>query len=222
MATQAAAKIPPRGRTLPRMGDPQPALTAGTIERPPVTPNPILEREDPTSFPRERMPEPLYDSITPRIVTEADIDELLTWGLPRFRRRYPRATPELIRPVLFAGTRGGRFRYLRTSVAQGLFEAIRTPWEPEIAVVDVFVVGRARQRDNLTDEDKVLWKAQEQEVPNIIVAAYLWAMDIKAVSFQVAQSTGINYQRVIEQVQKRIGVAPDIRAEAWIWTRKGT
>jgi hypothetical protein len=203
------------------MGDPQPVLQAGTIERPPVTPNPILEHQEPTSFPRERMPPPTYDSITPRLVTEADIDELLAWGLPRFQRRYPRATPEMIRPVLIAGTRGGRFRYLRTSVAQGMFEAVRTPWEPEIAVVDVFVVGRARQRENLTDDDKVLWKAQEQEVPNIIVAAYHWATDIGAVSFQVAQSTGINYQRVIEQVQKRIAVDADIQAQAWIWTRKG-
>lgn len=182
-------------RVLPRMGE-QPVLEAGRQERPTETPNPILASVEPFSFPtaRDLMPARTHDSVIPRRVVEAEIDEILEWGLPRFLDRFPRCTPESVRPMLLVGVRGGRFNFVRTGNACGLFCAEVTPWEPLLTVYEVFVVSKG---PGVRDGAGV----GPLEVPNIYRAGALWANEIGACGYRYGSSTGAD----IEPIATRIG-----------------
>ena len=185
-----------RARTIPRMGDPQPVLVAGTISRPPTTPS-TQPSFEPVIFERERMPPPSYKSTVPRPVFEADLVEFFDWGLRRFLKIYPRATEATVRPWLQSVLRRPDHRFVRTERAFGLFYAERTPWEPELAVYDHFVVARARQGP----EDRVMFQAQALEAPNIWKEGLRWANDIGAVTYQWGQATGVD----LDPIAKMLG-----------------
>src|SRR5215469_16250819 len=142
MPQQEAAVMPPYVRKAMRL-DQQPVLVAGDVARPEMQPNPLALREEPTFIEVERMPPPSYKSIVPRVVVEADLVEFFAWGMPRYLDIYPRAREELVRPWLMQCLRSRTHRFVRTEAAFGLFYAERTPWEPELAVYDNFVVARA-------------------------------------------------------------------------------
>lgn len=201
MPARTAAAVPPsRAKTLPRMGEPQPVLVAGTIERPPVTPNPMLEHSEPFAFPRERMAKPSYESTVPRPVEEADLVEFFDWGIERFLKIYPRATEGTVRPWLMQSLRMPSCRFVRTSIAFGLFYAERTPWEPELSVYDHFVVARAGRHGEIVQAI-----AQRLEAPNIYKEGLRWSREIGAVTFQFGASTGVD----LEPIAKMLGFDPD-------------
>lgn len=202
MPARTAAAVPPsRAKTLPRMGEPQPVLVAGTIERPPVTPNPLLEHSEPFAFPRERMAKPSYESTVPRPVEEADLVEFFDWGFERFLKVYPRATEGTVRPWLMDCLRRPGHRFVRTSIAFGLFYAERTPWEPELSVYDHFVVARAGRHGEIVQAI-----AQRLEAPNIYKEGLRWAYEIAAVTYSFGQATGID----LEPIAKMLGI--DVQA----------
>lgn len=203
---QAAVVPPAKAKRIPLMGE-QPILTAGEIHRPPVTPNLRAMSQEPFSFPVERMPKPSYNSTVPRPCEEADLIEFFAWGMPRFLRIYPRAREELVRPWLMSCMRLPTHRFMRTAMAFGLFYAERTPWEPELAVYDQFVVARAPEGST---EDKVILRAGQLEAPNIWREGLRWAEEIGAVTYQWGQSTGID----LEPVAKRLGY--DYRAAGYV------
>ena len=193
----------PGGRavTIPLMGEPQPVLVAGHIERPSETPNPMDNAREPFSFPTGRARQaPTYESTTPRRVVEAEIDELLEWGLPRFQIRYPRCTVDSVKPMLVMALYSNKFCFLRTSAACGLFIAEVTPWEPELTVQDVFVVGRPRHKgeeDNA--EPPALYRARVEAI-NICKAALRWSIDVGAVAFHYGSTTGVNIDPMADEI----------------------
>lgn len=204
MPVQQAAVIPPsKAKRIPLMGD-QPVLTAGEINRPPTIPNPMAMRQEPTYFEVERMPKPSYKSIVPRICCEADLIEFFAWGMPRFLHIFPRAREEMVRPWLMACMNSPAHRFVRTEAAFGLFYAERTPWEPELAVYDNFVVARA------TSEGKVVQKAGALEAPNIWKEGLRWAIEVNAVTYQFGQGTGIE----LDPIAKMLGY--DYRATGYV------
>lgn len=202
MPRAEAAKIIPRTRTIPQMGDPQPVLVAATVSRPVMKPPPAHDPFEPILSPRiEKLRPPTYDSTVPRTVVEADLEDLFEWGVPRFQRRYPRATEQTLRPYFTRAISDPRHRFLRTTLAFGLFVAGRTPWEPELMVSDIFVVGRAPIATlNGEGPDKALHKVGFEAL-NIYKAGKAWAESIGAWTFNFGQSTGID----LEPIAKRLG-----------------
>jgi hypothetical protein len=160
----------------------QPIATAAQTERPAETPNPILGASEPFSFPVEQKPVQEYGDNDPRPVVEAEIDELMEWGLPKYQEIYPRCTAESVRPMLIMACRGGRMRFLRTANGAALFIAETTPWEPQLYVYQVLVVTRiAVPREALR-----LWRAGER-----------WAREIGAIAYEFGGAP--------EDVAERIG-----------------
>lgn len=176
-----------KARAIPRMGD-QPRLPKHVPERPEMTadaPNVM----DPVTISLERPPiKPDYSARTVRRVVPAEIDGILEWAVPRFQQRFPRCTPQSVWATLNLGCQGGNMLFVRTDSAVGLFIAERTPWEPELAVYDVFV---CKKRD-----------AQNEDERDAIYRAGLrWAEEIGAVSYQFGASTGVK----LDDVAKKIG-----------------
>jgi len=174
----------------------QPVLTAGEVVRPEMQPNPLAMREEPTVLEHERMPPPSYKSIVPRTVVEADLVEFFAWGMPRFLKIYPRAREELVRPWLMACMKSPLHRFVRTESAFGLFYAEKTPWEPELAVYDQFVVAR---------HDVGKDRAEALEAPNIWKEGCRWAQDIGAVTYQFGCATGIDITPIAERIGYNYG-----------------
>jgi hypothetical protein len=176
-----------------------PIITAQKVEA--TLPNPTLDR-------MTAEPPPLYTlkqaegefalsggvkQNTVRPVMESEIEELVPWGLDRIKKRYPRATPEGLVPFLRLAVRGGRYRYLRTDNAQGIFVCDVLPWEPRGIVWDLVVIGK---RDRDLDPRKV-----QLEVIGIYVAGEAWARSINAAQFKFELCDQVN----AEMVAKRIG-----------------
>src|SRR5712671_470255 len=115
-----------------------------------------------------------------RPVTEADLEEGLLWGIPRFTRRHPRCTREGMLPLLRTACQGHPFKFLRTDRAFGLFMVERMPWEPLPTVFDVFVVSRGK--DGVIGGQRNI----DAEVVRIYQAALDWADSINAVEFRFA------------------------------------
>ncbi|HSS23226.1 MAG TPA: hypothetical protein VLL82_02180 [Mycobacterium sp.] len=176
-----------RARAIPRMGE-APKLPKHVPERPEMTENPQAGGFEPVTISLERPPiKPDYAKTTVRRVVPAEIDWLIEWGLPRFQHRFPRCTPQSIWATLNLGCQGGAMYFVRTDSACGLFVAERTPWEPELAVYDVFVV---KKRD-----------AQNEEERDAIYRAGLrWAEEIGAVTYQYGASTGVKLDAVAERI----------------------
>lgn len=162
-----------RTRVLPVMGE-QPELQAGIADRPPETPNPMLAASEPFSFDPPPRPNNFNDGLTPWPVVEADIEELLEWGLPRYQEIYPRCTYDSVKPMLIVATRGGRMRFLRTKNGASLFIAETTPWEPELYVYQVFVITRI---------------TAPKEAYRLVRESWRWAHEIGAVAFEFGRAT---------------------------------
>lgn len=202
-----------RARTIPIMGK-QPKLSAGAIERPIETPNLTRGSAEPFSFPTARslMAPQTYDSVIPRRVVEAELDELLQWAMPRLLQRWPRCTPESVRPMLLIATRGGRYCFLRTSVACALFVADRTWCEPDLVVESKFIIskpssgmgGTGRTRDGAEVGDlgtaPAHYRAVKLELPNLYKAGKKWAEDVGAVSYTYEQSTGSEIEPIAGEI----------------------
>lgn len=113
----------------------------GVAERLPDTgPAP---RPGPVSFPR---PVPQIDedvaARTPRLVRLADAKETLDGFWPLLMQRFPSAQKDMVRALFGMASRGVRHRLYRTDGGLALFEQRQTAWEPEIAIVTVFAIGR--------------------------------------------------------------------------------
>lgn len=177
-----------RPRTLSRIGDETPPKIAKPeLERPPMIDNPLLVGMEPATIPTERAPAKRdFARSTVRRVVPAEIDELIGWGLPRFQQRFPRCTAQSIWPTLNLATQGGMMLFVRTESVCGLFVAERTPWEPDLAVYDVFVVKRREAAD---DERDAIYRAGLD-----------WACEIDAVSYQYGASTGANLDKVASTI----------------------
>lgn len=196
----AAARVPEgRAVTIPLMGK-QPVLVAGTVSRPEMQPAVEQNLFDPIISERPRLAKPSYDSTVPRPVEEADLVEFFDWGLGRFLKIFPRATEATVRPWLMHCLHAPGHRFVRTSICFGLFYAERTPWEPELAVYDHFVVARAPSTAK-TDVDRVMNRAQSLEAPNVYKEGHRWFKEINAVSFQFGQTTGVD----LEPIAKMLG-----------------
>jgi|SRR5215471_6641363 len=176
-----------RPQRLPKMGE-QPRLPKPELELPVMTDNPMANASEPATIDTQRPPAKRdYAGSTARRVVPAEIDELIGWGLPRFQHRFPRCTPQSIYPLLMEATNGGRFLYVRTDSAQGLWIAERTPWEPELAVYDAFVVKKRLE-------------ANDEERDAIYRAGLRWAEEIGAVTFQYGASTGVKLDAVAAKI----------------------
>lgn len=123
-----------------------------------------------------------------RLVSSAEVDELVAWGLPKIQLRYPRATAQAIIPFLRNACRGGQVRFLRTDNGCGLFQIVQTPWEPLPIVEEVFVIVREPQMN-------------AKDARRIYSAARTWADEIKAVAFEYGGSTGVD----ITPIARKIG-----------------
>jgi hypothetical protein len=77
-----------------------------------------------------------------RAIGEADIEELLEWGVPAYQARGHKVTAEAILPLCRVAIGGFPFRALRTDYAFGVFAADKKPWEVTPAVVDLFLAWR--------------------------------------------------------------------------------
>lgn len=173
MAHARAQRIVGRTRVLPPMGE-QPKIKGATpAERPAETPNLMLATGgEPFSFPLPPRPHNYDPALEPRLVVEAEIEELMEWGLPRYQEVYPRCTYDSIRPWLGLACRGGRLRFVRTDNAVGLFVAETTPEEPLLFVYQWIVVRRSSTGD------------QSKEAYRIIRAGERWGISIGAIGFQ--------------------------------------
>lgn len=125
------------------------------------------------------------DQMIPRSVREDEIDDLIGWGMPLFKHRFPRCTRETILPLLKIGVSSGRMRFVRTENAAGLFVADVTPWEP-MATVNEVVVGS---------------RMPSLEIMSIYRAGKEWAQEIGACEYNYGASTGID----LEPIARRIG-----------------
>jgi hypothetical protein len=176
-----------RARRLPPMGE-QPKLPSMMPERVEVTDNPMSAAVDPVSIATERpIARPDYGRTTVRRVVHAELDEMIAWGMPRFLRRFPRCTAQAMWPFLADACNGGPYFFCRTDNACGLFVAMCTPEEPEIAVIDKFVV---KKREAANDEER----------DAIYRAGLEWAKSINAVSFTYGSSTGVRLDGVAEKI----------------------
>jgi hypothetical protein len=173
-----------RARAIPRMGE-TPKLPKIVLERPEMTDNPQGNVLDPQTINIERPPiKRDYAPTTVRRVVPAEIDWILEWGIPRFQHRYPRCTPQAWYGELQLACNGGSFYFVRTDSACGLFVAIRTPEEPEITVLDRFVVKRREAADG--------------EALSIYRSALEWAKSIGAVAYTFSSSTGVKLDKIAD------------------------
>lgn len=180
----------------------QPVAVAAQAERPPETPNPTLAAAEPFSFPVEQKPVVEYGDNEPRPVVEAEIDELLEWGLPKYQEIYPRCTAESVRPMLIMACRGGRMRFMRTANAASLFVAETTPWEPQLFVYQVLVVTRIYA---------------PKEAYRLIRSAQRWAESIGAVGFEFGRARcSANVRDDKEFLSRLSPIIPDHKNESWV------
>jgi len=149
-----------------------------------IVENPLLSAWEPITFQKETRAMSGFD-VGVRRVVEAEIDQLMEWGLPRFLARYPRARAETIRPMLIMACRGGKLAFFRTDDACALFTAEVTPWEPELFVYETFMVSRI---------------SVPREVTRLYRAGMKWAIDIGACGFQYGSSTGVDIRKFAEKV----------------------
>lgn len=196
-----------RAKTIPIMGQ-QPKLVAGQLSRPEMIARPTEYSSEPTALPdpRTSMPKPTYESTVPRPVVEAEIDELLEWGMVRLQHRWPRCTEQSIKPLLIMATRGGRYRFLRTSSAMALFEAVTDAFEPERIVRTIFVESKpsigGRGRPIVEDEGSApaVTRASNLEIPNLYKAGKKWAEEIQAREYLYEESTGTDIEPISHDV----------------------
>lgn len=135
-------------------------------------------------------PKPDYE---PRLVVEGELDELIEWGLPQWRKRYPRCTVEGMVPFLRMCCLGGAYRYLRTPNVQGLFTFQRLPWEPLGVVWDIGVFGKpAGTRDGNTQFAR--------EVADMWRAGRDWAKTLRAARFRYEICSDFNAETIAERV----------------------
>jgi hypothetical protein len=173
-----------KARAIPRMGE-TPKLPKIVLERPEMIDNPQGNVLDPVTISVERPPiKRDYAPTTVRRVVPAEIDWVLEWGIPRFQHRYPRCTPQAWYRELQLACNGGSFYFVRTDSACGLFVAIRTPEEPEITVLDRFVVKRR--------------EAADAEALSIYRSALEWAKSIGAVAYTFSSSTGVKLDKIAD------------------------
>ncbi|HSS24199.1 MAG TPA: hypothetical protein VLL82_07310 [Mycobacterium sp.] len=173
-----------KARAIPRMGE-VPKLPKHVPERPEMIDNPQGNVLDPVTISVERPPiKRDYAPTTVRRVVPAEIDWVLEWGIPRFQHRYPRCTPQAWYGELQLACNGGSFYFVRTDSACGLFVAIRTPEEPEITVLDRFVVKRR--------------EAADAEALSIYRSALEWAKSIGAVAYTFSSSTGVKLDKIAD------------------------
>ena len=200
-AVKYGPRIRRQGRNI--AGLHQPGQEAA-VAKPEPSPAPPLSEAQKLAITTPSIPEPrpqtgLYalkqaDAVINRVrpVGEADLEELLLWGIPRIQRRYPRCTAEGILPFLRMAMASNAFRFLRTDHAGALFQMVRTAWEPEPTVFVHFVIDRqdAETRETLG------W-----EVVELYQAGLAWAEALRAVSFRFDDDACID----LEPVAKRIG-----------------
>lgn len=193
-----------RAKVLPIMGK-QIELEAAKSNPPPVTRNPILEASEPFAFPTPTKPEPQIGPHEPRMVVEAEIDELMEWGLPLYQEIYPRCTEESVRPMLILATRGGRMRFLRTKEACSLFVVERTAWEPLLFAYQVFVVARFTTG------------ASDRGAYRLVRASKQWAEEIGAVGFEFGKARcSVNLQNSNEFLRHLSVIVPEQKNESWV------
>lgn len=183
-----------RARRLPSKwgGEEQPKLPSMQPERVEVTHNPMLDAVDPVTIPTRPPPtKPEYSRTTVRRVVHAELDEMISWGLPRFLRRFPRCTGEAMWPILALAVNGGAYYFCRTDNACGLFVVMTSPEEPEPFVVDKFVVKRREAADN-------------EERDAIYRAGLEWAKSLNAVSYTFGSSTGVPLDGVADMIKPDI------------------
>lgn len=171
-----------RAKTIRQMGH-MPEVTAGEIQRIEQT-EPNLRSAEPFSFPRAVM---VKEVQALRRVVEAELEELLDWGVPKFQVRFPRCSRESVMPMLRMATRGGKMYFVRTDNACALFVAEVTPWEPLLFVYEVFVVSR------------IVAPWEERKLRQ---AGRDWAKDIKACEFRFKDPVVEDAARVIGWTDK--------------------
>lgn len=195
-----------RAKVLPPMGDErQPTISTVAPSRPIETPNPMLTASEPFSFAPPARPIETLGEGDPRPVVEAEIDELMAWGLPRYQEIYPRCTAESVRPMLILATRGGRTRFLRTKDAASLFIAEVTPWEPELFVYQIFVVARVNNGTS------------SKEAYRLIRDSRRWAESIGAIGFEFGRARCSANLRDGADFLKRLSViVPGQKNESWV------
>jgi hypothetical protein len=192
-----------RTKILPPMGE-QPKLEAAIANRPPETPNPILDHSEGFSFPPPPRPPRDYSEFEPWPVVEAEIEELLEWGLPKYQEIYPRCQYDGVKAFLILACRGGRMRFLRTNTATSLFVAERTPWEPDLFVYQVFVVARSSTGDAY------------KEAYRLIRSSRRWAEDIGAVGFEFGKARcSTNLQNSADFLKRLSVIVPEHKTELW-------
>lgn len=131
-----------------------------------------------------------YDRIkgTIRLASEADVQGIVSWALPKFQNRYPRATEDSVLPFLRNATRARHLRFFVSDNGASLWNASRTPWEPELTVSDVFVVVK--------EPNFAAVHAMRH-----YLAGLAWAQEVGAVEFFFAASTDID----LVPIARRIG-----------------
>ena len=163
-----------------------PGFVAPPLDHAPAQPDPV-ERTQPN--PRLVEPPPagqfalrpvenfalVTDPKMPRAVTEADLDELLTWGLPLFQSHYPGATAERMLPLLRRACAGYPYRALRTDAAFGVFMIDAKVWHTAPIVFSLFIGWQ---------EDAPL------QAVRICRSAMEWAKSIKASHFELIECFG--------------------------------
>jgi hypothetical protein len=152
-------------------------------------PNPVDQMWEPIVPKRETKAMSEYSSGVRRVV-EAEIDQLMEWGLPRFQVRFPRAREETIRPMLVLACRGGKLCFLRTDNAAAIFVATVTPEEPELSVYEYLLASRISVPD---------------EVAKLYRSGLKWAVSVGACSYTVGTSTGASIQKYMEQLGREFG-----------------
>jgi hypothetical protein len=183
----------------------QPQLHAAHAERPAETPNPVLNAFEPFAFPAEPKMAHEYGDGEPRPVVEAEIEELMLWGLPKYQEIYPRCTYDSIRPLLLLACRGGRARFLRTKDATSLFFAETTPAEPELFVYQYFVVSRVNTGNGY------------KEAYRLIRASQRWAESVGAVGFEFGRARcSVNIRDSVDFLKRLSVIVPDQKNESWV------
>jgi hypothetical protein len=122
-----------------------------------------------------------------RFVREEELDELIEWGMPLFKHRFPRCTKATILPLLRSAVHGNpKLHFVRTENAAGLFVAVDpTPWEPMWVVNEVVVGSR---------------QVAPFEVKRIYHAGRVWAEEIGACEYNFGASTGIDLMPMARRI----------------------
>lgn len=126
----------------------------------------------------------------PRRVIEADLEEMCSWGIPRFLQRFPRLNRDGMLAFLRNAMGAPTVFFVRTPNANGLACATVTPWEPLPTVYETWVVSR-----ETTVKTGI-------EVLSIYRAMADWAKQIGAVEFRFGSDTGVD----ITPIAERLGV----------------